>query len=111
MMALGSFAATSSISIPPAAEAMKTLRADLTVEHDAQIQLARDGQRLFNEQPLHYLAFGTGLVGNQIHAQHLRSQRRSFFGVHGDLHAAAFAAATSMNLRFNDYTRGALAQQ
>ena len=84
---------------------------DLTVEHDAEVHLAGDGQRLFNQQPLHFLAFGAGLVGDQIHAQHLRNQRRSFFGVHGDLHAAALTAATSMNLRLNDYTCGALAQQ
>jgi hypothetical protein len=41
------------------------------IEHDAQIQLALDGQRLFDQQALHDAAFRTGLVRHQRHAQHL----------------------------------------
>ncbi len=39
------------------------------VEHDAEVELALDGQRLFDQQALHDAAFGTGLVGDQRHAQ------------------------------------------
>ena len=74
MIASGSFAATSSISMPPAADAMNTVASVGAVEHDAEIQFARDGQRLFNQQPLHLLALGPGLVRDQRHAQHLLGQ-------------------------------------
>ena len=57
--------------MPPAAEAMNTLRPVAAIEHDAEIEFAGDGQRLFDQQSLNLLAFGTGLVRYQIHAQHL----------------------------------------
>ena len=110
MMALGSFAATSSISMPPAAEAMNTRRPIGAVEHDAEIQFARDRQRLFDQQALHFLALGTGLVRDQLHAEHLGGELAGFFGRLGDLHAAAFAAASSVNLRFHDDAGGAIAE-
>ena len=81
------------------------------VEHDAEIQLARDGQRLFNQQPLHFLALGTGLVRDQLHPEHLGGQLAGFFGRLGDLDAAAFAAAASVDLCFDDNAGGAVVEQ
>ncbi len=111
MMALGSLAATSSISMPPAADAMKTLRPIDAVEHDAEVKLARDGQRLFDQQPLHGLAFGAGLMGDQLHAEHLGRQLAGFLRRLGELDAAALAAAAGMNLRFDDDAGGAVGKQ
>ena len=47
------------------------------VEHDAEIKFALDGQRLFDQQPLHHAAFGSGLVRDQRHAQDLFGERRA----------------------------------
>ena len=38
------------------------------VEHDAEVELAVDRQRLFDEQTAHFLAFGPSLVRDQLHA-------------------------------------------
>ena len=81
------------------------------IEHDAEIQLARDGQGLFDQQALHFLALGAGLVRDQLHAQHLGGELAGLFGRLGDLDAAAFAAASGMNLRFDDDAGGAIAEE
>ena len=44
------------------------------VEHDAEVEFALDGQGFFDQQALHDAAFGTGLVGDQRHAQDLARQ-------------------------------------
>ena len=56
-IASGVLAATSSISMPPAAEAMKTGLPVHAVEHDAEVQFAFDGQSFFHQQALHEAAF------------------------------------------------------
>ena len=89
----------------------ENVAAHLAIEHDAEIQLARNGQRFFNQQALHFLAFRAGLVCDQIHAQHLGNQRCGLFRGHGDLHTAALAASARMNLRFDDNACGPFAQQ
>ncbi len=81
------------------------------VEHDAEIQLARDGQRLLNQQPLHFLALGTGLVRDQFHPEDLARQLAGFFRRLGDLHAAALAAASGMDLRLDDNAGRTLVEQ
>ena len=90
---------------------MNTLRPLRAVEHDAEIQLARDGQRLFDQQPLHLLALGAGLVRDQRHAQHLLGQFNGLFRRLGDLHAAALAAASGVNLRLHHDSGCAFVEQ
>ena len=51
------------------------------IEHDAEIEFALDGQRLFDQQALHDAAFGTGLVRDQRHAEHLFGDLDGFGGV------------------------------
>ncbi len=75
------------------------------VEHDAEIQLARDGQRLFDQQTLHLLALGPGLVRDQRHAEHLGGNLSGLLHRLGDLHAAALATPAGVNLRL-DYNSG-----
>ncbi len=81
------------------------------VEHDAEVQLAGDGQSLFDQQPLHLLALGAGLVRHQRHAEHLARQLGCRFRRLGDLHAAALAAPAGMNLRFHHHSGCAFAEQ
>ena len=81
------------------------------VEHDAEVQLARDGQGLFDQQPLHDLALGPGLVRDQLHAQHLGCELGGFFRRFGELDAAALAAASGVNLRFDHDAGRALLKQ
>ncbi len=68
------------------------------VEHDAQVQLALDGQRFFDQQPLHDSPGGTGLVRNQPHAEHVAGELGGFGGILGDLDSAALAAAAGVDL-------------
>ena len=72
------------------------------IQHDAEIQLSCDRQRLFHQQALHDAAFGAGLVRHQPHAQHLFRDLDGFGCVLGNLDAAAFSAPAGMNLRFDD---------
>ena len=97
--------------MPPAAEAMKTLRPILTVEHDAEIEFPRDGQGFFDQQALDLLAFGAGLVRDQLHAQHLVGDLGGVLGRLGNLHAAALAASAGVDLRFDYDSGGAIAEQ
>ena len=60
------------------------------------------GQRFFDQQALHHAAFGTGLMRDQRHAQHLFGDGARFRGILGDLDAAALAASAGVDLRFDD---------
>ena len=97
--------------MPPAADAMKTLRPILAIEHDAEVELARDGQRLFDQQALDLLALRAGLVRDQLHAQHLVGELGGLFGRLGHLHAAALAASAGVDLRFDYDSGGAIVEQ
>ena len=59
------------------------------VNKDSQIKFFLDGQRLFDKQPAHDAPLGTGLVGDQFHAEHLAGQLTGFVHRLGDLDAAA----------------------
>ncbi len=90
--------------MPPAAEAMNTGLPCIAVEHDAEIEFAFDGQRLFDQQALHHAAFGPGLVRDQRHAEDLARDlgglaRQSL----RDFDAAALAAAAGVDLRFHHH--------
>ena len=56
-------------------------------------------------------AFGTGLVGDQLHAQYLGGELAGLIDRLGHLHAAAFAAASGMNLRFDNDSGRARVEQ
>ena len=73
------------------------------IEHDAQIQFALDGQRLFDEQALHDAAFRAGLMRHQFHAQHLTGDPGRLRCVARNLHAAALAASAGVDLRFHHH--------
>ena len=98
----GSDAATSSMSMPPAALAMMTGAGRRAVDHDAQVQLALDLQPLLDEHAADLLAFRAGLVRDQRHADHLLGELLGLVGRLGQLDAAALAAAAGVNLRLDD---------
>jgi hypothetical protein len=81
------------------------------IHQNPDVQLALDRQRLFDQQPSHDASLGPRLVGDQRHAQHLR--RKFAHDCHRirNLHAAALASATRMNLRLHYHARCARAQQ
>jgi len=82
-----------------------------TVKDDSEIELAVDGGRFFNEEALHLLALRAGLVGDELHAEDVLDVQVGVFAVAGDFDAAAFAAASGVNLRLDDDARGALGKQ
>ena len=73
------------------------------VHQNSQIQFLLDRQGFFNQQPPHDASFGTGLVRNQSHAQHLFGNVPGLVGRLGDLYPSALAASAGMNLRFDHY--------
>ena len=111
MMALGSFAATSSISMPPAADAMNTRRPLVRSSTMPRYSSRAIGKRLFNQQPLNFLALGTGLVRDQVHPEHLGRQLAGFFRRLGYLDAATLAAAAGVDLCLDDDAGCTVAEQ
>ena len=81
------------------------------IEHNAEIKLAVDGRRLLDQQPLHLLALRTRLMRHQRHAEDVFGESVSLLARPGHFHAAAFSAASGMNLGFDDDARGALGKQ
>ena len=81
------------------------------IEHDAEIELAVDGRRLFHQQPLHLLPLRAGLVRHQLHAENVFGVLLGIFAGPGDLYAAAFAAASGVNLRLHHYAARAFGKQ
>jgi signal transduction histidine kinase len=56
----------------------------------------------FDEHRPHLLPFGAGLVGDQRHAEHVLGELLDLADGSRQLHAAALAAATGVNLRLDD---------
>ena len=100
----GSLAATSSMSMPPAALAMTTGRRRRAIDQDAEIELALDLEPFLDQHAADLLAFGAGLVGDQRHPDHLLRELLDLVERPGDLDAAALAAAAGVNLRLDDAT-------
>ena len=67
-----------------------------------EIELARDLETFLDEHALDDAAFGTGLIRDEPHAEHLRRGVARLGGALHDLDAAALAAAAGMNLRLDD---------
>ncbi len=89
--------------MPPAALAI--MHRDLAARSisDAEVELALDLQPFLDQDAADLLAGGARLIGDELHADHvLRRRLRPSVGVLDDLDAAALAAATGVNLRFDD---------
>ncbi len=71
------------------------------IDQNAEIKFFLDGQRFFDQQAAHDAAFGAGLMRDQLHAQHLAGEIGGLVHRLGDLHAAAFAAASGVDLRLH----------
>ena len=74
------------------------------IDENAKVQFFVDRQRFFDQQAAHDAALGAGLVRYQFHSEHLAREFAGFVHRLGDLHAAALAAASSMNLRLDHYS-------
>ncbi len=83
----------------------------LAVEQHAEVELPVDGQPFLDQQPLHNLALGTGLVRDQRHAEHLFGELRSLFHRFRQLHAAALAASAGVDLRLYHHAGRAVIEQ
>ena len=77
------------------------------VHQNAQVKFLLDGQCLFDQQAAHDAALRTGLMRHQLHAQHFGGEFAGFVHRLGDLYAAALAAATGVDLRFDHDSGGA----
>ena len=72
------------------------------IEHDAEIQLARHLQAFFDEHARDDAPFGTGLMRDERHADHLARELLGLLRRLRELDAAALAAAAGVNLRLDD---------
>ena len=72
------------------------------IDEDSEIEFFFDRQSFFDQQAAHDAAFGPGLVRDQSHAEHFGGEFAGFVHRFGDLDPAALAAASGMDLRFDD---------
>jgi hypothetical protein len=72
------------------------------IDEDGEVELALDGHLLLDEDGLHLLALGAGLVGDELHAEDLREDPGGLVGGVGELDAAALAAAACVDLGLDD---------
>ena len=72
------------------------------VDEDAEIQLTSDVKPLLDEHTGHLPALGPGLMGHQVHAEHLSGQLLGFVRRPRELDATSLAAATRVDLRLHD---------
>src|ERR1700733_10724384 len=79
------------------------------IDEDAEVELALDVQTFFDQHALDDAPAGTGLHSDEIHAEHGAGDFGGFVGRMRELYAAGFAAATGMDLRFDDHDRSAQA--
>ena len=77
--------------------------AEAAVDHHAEVELARDVDRLLDEQPLDDLAARPGLVRDQVHAEDLLRGLARGGGPLDHLHAAPLAAPAGVDLRLDDH--------
>ena len=72
------------------------------IEDDAEIELAGDAEPLLDEHALDHLAVRAGLVGDELHANHVGGRLLGGVRALDDLDSAALPAATGVNLGFDD---------
>ena len=88
---------------------MKIGRAYRAIHEHAEIEFALDVQAFFDQQAADDAAFFAGLRRDEGHAHDLAGEIGGFVGRFREFYAAAFAAASRVNLRFHDYDLGAQA--
>src|SRR5690606_7016874 len=71
------------------------------IGHDGQVVFLLDIGAFLDVQAANLLAFGAGLVRDQLHAQNLAGQGPDFVEGLGDLHAAALAPPAGVDLRLD----------
>jgi hypothetical protein len=81
------------------------------IEHDAEIELAVNGCGLLDEQALDLLARGSGLMGDELHAENVLGVELGIFAGASDFDTAALAAAAGVNLRLDDHAGGAFREE
>ncbi len=101
-MRSGVSSATFSISTPPSGLTIEDRPLGGAVDHEAEVELARDLEAFLDEHATDDPALGPGLVRDERHAEH-----RLRGGVRGvrpldDLDATALAAAAGVNLCLDD---------
>ncbi|MNC51513.1 hypothetical protein D3C75_1008070 [compost metagenome] len=79
--------------------------AGAAVYNDSNVILLNNLTTLFNEQPFHYFAFGSGLMGNQCLAKNLSGIGANLVKRFGNLNPSCFTASACMNLRFDYHHR------
>src|SRR5207253_8112849 len=72
------------------------------IDEEAKIKFALDVEAFFDEQALDDAAGGAGLRSDQLHAENVAGDVGSFIRGAGQFYASGFAAATGVDLRFND---------
>ncbi|MNL10152.1 hypothetical protein D3C87_1309460 [compost metagenome] len=78
-----------------------------TVHHQRHVQFLLDVSAFFDQQAVDLLAFRTGLVRHQLHAQDVGGVGLDVLDALGHLHAAALAAAACVDLCLDDPHRTA----
>ena len=86
---------------------MITGRAGRAIENDAEIQLALHLQPFFNQHAADDASFGTGLVGDERHANHRARQLFRVLRRPRELDTTALATAARVDLRLHDDHAGA----
>ncbi len=97
--------------MPPAADAMKTLRPLTRSSTMPRYSSRAMGSVSSISSRCTFLPSGPVWCVTSFMPEHLGRELAGFFGRLGDLDAAALAAAAGMNLRFDDDAGGAVAQQ
>ena len=74
----------------------------LAVEHEAQIELLRDGDAAFDIEAVDDLAGGAGLMRHQLLAEQVVGGLQHLVLAAAELHAASLAAAAGVDLGLDD---------
>src|SRR5713226_1564583 len=72
------------------------------IDEQAEIKFALDVEAFFDQQSLDDAAGGAGLRSDQLHAKNVAGEISGFVGGTRQLYAASFAAATCVDLRFDN---------
>ena len=104
MIFSGVAAATCSMSMPPASEAMNTTHSLPRERSTTRLRYSSlpGGGRLLHEDRAHLLPLRARLVGHELHPEDRPGGRRGLIRRSGRLHAAAFPPAAGVDLRLDD---------
>jgi hypothetical protein len=82
--------------------------ATIAIDDLAEIQLARDVARLFDEHAAHLTPTWAGLMGDELRAEQAAGKRVHLLGRFADPHATGLAASARVDLCLDDTGRGEL---